>query len=59
MCMRQPLGFVDAWREREVCCLKHAQYGLRHNPRAWYHQIDEAFQEKGFKPSHADSNLYI
>lgn len=57
--MQQPLGFVSAGREREVCKLKRALYGLRQSPRAWYHRIDVALHDKGLHRSQADSNLYI
>lgn len=57
--MHQPLGFVVIGWEWEVCPLKSALYGLSQRPRACYHQIDEALQDKSLKCSHANLKLYI
>ena len=32
---------------------------MKHAPRAWYYRLDKYVQDKGFKKSTIDSNLYI
>ena len=39
--------------------LKKALYGLKQAPRSWYHSLDKYLQDKGFKKSIVESNLYI
>lgn len=37
--MRQPKGFIHQTFPNHVCKLHKALYGLKHEPRAWYHEL--------------------
>jgi histone deacetylase 1/2 len=57
--MRQPPGFVDADRPQHVCRLVKAIYGLKQAPRAWHAHLGAALSALGFRPSTADTSLFI
>jgi hypothetical protein len=57
--VEQPEGFSLTVNPDYVCKLKKALYQLKQTPRAWYYRLDKFLQDKGFKKSVVDSNLYI
>ncbi|WVZ55440.1 hypothetical protein U9M48_006100 [Paspalum notatum var. saurae] len=58
--MRQPAGYIDKSQPPNyVCKLKKALYGLKQAPRAWHTRLTNKLQELGFKPSRADTSLFI
>ncbi|KAI9192318.1 hypothetical protein LWI28_021132 [Acer negundo] len=57
--MAQPLGFIDSDHPTHVCKLKKAIYGLKHAPRAWYHELRQFLLAAGFKNSYADTSLFV
>lgn len=57
--MKQPPGSEEKHRPYNVCKLDKALYGLRQAPRGWYSRLSSKLQELGFKPSQADTSLYI
>ena len=56
--IEQPEGFQLTDNPDNVCKLKKALYGLKQALRAWYHRLDKYLQDKGFKKSTIDSNMY-
>lgn len=57
--MKQPSGYEDAYYPLHVCKLKKALYGLKQAPRAWHSKLSTKLQEIGFRPSRADTSLFI
>lgn len=57
--MDQPEGYVSPQQQHLVCKLQKSLYGLKQSPRAWYHKIDQYFQQEGFQRSEADHSLYV
>nr|GFC10530.1 Gag-Pol polyprotein [Tanacetum cinerariifolium] len=46
--VNQPDSFVDTYHPDKVYCLKKALYGLKQAPRAWYDELSNFLQSKGF-----------
>jgi len=57
--MEQPLGYVDSSHPTHVCRLKKAIYGLKQEPRAWFHRFSHFLLTVGFNSSLADSSLFV
>jgi histone deacetylase 1/2 len=57
--MSQPPGYVDPDRPHHVCRLQKSLYGLKQAPRAWYSKLSVKLQSMGFRPSKADTSLFI
>ena len=57
--MQQPPGFVERGKENYICKLDKALYGLKQAPRAWYSRLSTKLVDLGFKPSRADTSLFI
>ena len=57
--MSQPPGFVDLDNPTHVCKLRKAIYGLKQDPRAWYHELHKFLIALGFHNSHADTSLFV
>lgn len=57
--MQQPPGFEDASRPSYVCKLDKALYGLKQAPRAWYSRLSNKLIQLGFRPSRADTSLFV
>ncbi|KAE8672445.1 Detected protein of unknown function [Hibiscus syriacus] len=59
--MVQPEGFEKTGEhgEKLVCKLQKALYGLRQAPRNWYQKLQQCLCDMGFRPSRADSSLFI
>ncbi|CAM8886571.1 unnamed protein product [Rhodiola kirilowii] len=57
--MQQPPGFEDPRFPSHVCKLQKALYGLKQSPRAWYAKLSTRLHQLGFKPSRADTSLFI
>lgn len=57
--MKQPPGFVSSTHPSYVCKLAKALYGLKQAPRAWYSRLSAKLVCLGFKPSQADTSLFI
>ncbi|XP_071685432.1 uncharacterized protein [Lolium perenne] len=57
--MRQPPGFEDPSRPRHLCRLQKAIYGLKQAPRAWHARLSSVLGSIGFRPSTADTSLFI
>jgi len=57
--MQQPPGFVERGNENYICKLDKALYGLKQAPRAWYSRLSTKLVDLGFKPSRADTSLFI
>ncbi|KAE8735021.1 hypothetical protein F3Y22_tig00000483pilonHSYRG00001 [Hibiscus syriacus] len=59
--MTQPEGFEQTGDRGQnlVCKLQKALYGLRQAPRNWFHKLQQCLCDMGFRPSRADSSLFI
>jgi histone deacetylase 1/2 len=57
--MQQPPGFVERGKENYICKLDKALYGLKQAPRAWYSRLSTKLVDLRFKPSRADTSLFI
>ena len=57
--MEQPEGFVDSDHPNYVCKLNRSLYGLKQSARCWNSTLDSYLEESGYRPSGADSCLYI
>ncbi|CAM8988176.1 unnamed protein product [Rhodiola kirilowii] len=57
--MKQPPGFEDPKRPKDLCRLVKAIYGLKQGPRAWNQRLQAALSKLGFKSSMADTSLFI
>ena len=57
--MKQPPRFIDPVFPSYHCKLDKALYGLKQVPRAWYSRFSEKLKHLGFKPSKADTSLFI
>jgi histone deacetylase 1/2 len=57
--MQQPPGFVEKSKENYICKLDKALYGLKQAPRAWYSRLSTKLIDLGFRPSRADTSLFI
>jgi hypothetical protein len=57
--MKQPPGYVSLDHPSYVCKLDKALYGLKQAPRAWYSRLSAKLVCLGFKPSQADTSLFI
>ncbi|KAK1699467.1 hypothetical protein QYE76_016164 [Lolium multiflorum] len=57
--MRQPPGFEDAAHPTYLCRLDKAIYGLKQAPRAWHARLSTVLCGLGFRPSAADTSLFI
>ena len=47
--MDQPKGFAIQGKERKVCCLKKAIYGLKQAGRQWYIHLNDTLEGLGFQ----------
>ena len=56
--MQQPEGFVEKGREHLVCKLKKNIYGLKQEPREWYHKFHLFMLSQGYRRSDIDHCLY-
>jgi histone deacetylase 1/2 len=57
--MKQPPGFEDPSAPKYICRLDKALYGLKQAPRAWYSRLSTKLQDLGFRPSQADTSLFL
>jgi hypothetical protein len=57
--MCQPEGFVIPGKEKRVCRLKKAIYGLKQSSRVWNEDIDDHLQSIGFVRSMSDPCIYV
>lgn len=57
--MRQPPGYVDSKLPHLVCKLDKSLYVLKQSPRAWFARLSHKLQALGFRPSQADTSLFI
>ncbi|WVZ91380.1 hypothetical protein U9M48_037560 [Paspalum notatum var. saurae] len=55
----QPSGFTDPTHPNHVCKLNKSLYGLKQAPRTWFLRFNNFLQSLGFKPSRADTSLFI
>jgi hypothetical protein len=56
--VQQQEGFVTTGEERKVLRLRHALYGLRQAPRAWYEKLDGTLCKLGFTQSEHEHAIY-
>jgi Reverse transcriptase (RNA-dependent DNA polymerase) len=56
--MKIPPGLQVPQRNRMLCHLKKAIYGLKQSPRAWYGRLSTALFKIKYKRSAADSSLF-
>nr|GEW62269.1 copia protein [Tanacetum cinerariifolium] len=54
----QPKGFVDPDHPTHVYRLKKAHYGLKKEPRAWYHTLSRFLPENKFSKGVVDPTLF-
>ena len=57
--MKQPHGFKASRFPHHICKLDKALYGLKQAPRAWYSCLSLKLAELGFRPSTADTSLFL
>lgn len=57
--MEQPQGFTAPGKERMVCRLHKAIYGLKQASRAWWLQLDKSLKQIRFKRIHSDAGLFV
>ncbi|KAK4406515.1 Retrovirus-related Pol polyprotein from transposon RE1 [Sesamum angolense] len=58
--MEQPPGFVaQGEKQRMVCKLKKAIYGLKQSPRAWFDKFSRIIGEFGFSRCQADHSVFV
>ena len=57
--MQQPEGYAKSGKEHLVCKLCKSLYGLKQEPRQWYHKFDMFMQSQGFKHGTEDPCLYV
>jgi histone deacetylase 1/2 len=57
--MKQPPGFENPNAPNYICRLDKAIYGLKQAPRAWYSRLSAKLQDFGFRPSQADTSLFL
>jgi hypothetical protein len=57
--MKQPPGFKNPNAPKYICRLDKALYGLKQAPRAWYTCLSTKLQDFGFRPSQADTSLFL
>jgi histone deacetylase 1/2 len=57
--MKQPPGFENPNAPKYICRLDKALYGLKQAPRAWYSRLSTELQVFGFRPSQADTSLFL
>jgi histone deacetylase 1/2 len=57
--MKQPPGFENPNAPKYICRLDKALYGLKQAPRAWYSRLSTKLQDFGFRPSQADTSLFL
>jgi hypothetical protein len=55
----QPTGFVDPVHPDLVCRLHKSLYGLKQEPRAWYHCFASYLVSLGFVETKSDTSLFI
>ncbi|KAL0368250.1 UNVERIFIED_CONTAM: Retrovirus-related Pol polyprotein from transposon RE2 [Sesamum calycinum] len=58
--MEQPSGYVaQGEKQRMVCKLKKAIYGLKQSPRAWFDKFSRIIGEFGFSRCQADHSVFV
>lgn len=57
--VQQPPGFTTTHSPHHVCRLRKSLYGFKHNPEAWYEEIDSFLKSIGCICSNWDPNLYF
>ncbi|KAL0370961.1 UNVERIFIED_CONTAM: Retrovirus-related Pol polyprotein from transposon RE2 [Sesamum angustifolium] len=58
--MEQPPGYVaQGEKQRMVCKLKKAIYGLKQSPRAWFDKFCRIIGEFGFSRCQADHSVFV
>ncbi|KAK4380940.1 Retrovirus-related Pol polyprotein from transposon RE2 [Sesamum angolense] len=58
--MEQPTGYVaQGEKQRMVCKLKKAIYGLEQSPRAWFDKFSRIIGEFGFSRCQADHSVFV
>jgi histone deacetylase 1/2 len=57
--MKQPPGFENPNAPNYICRLDKALYGLKQAPRAWYSHLSAKLQDFVFRPSQADTSLFL
>nr|GEU76041.1 retrovirus-related Pol polyprotein from transposon TNT 1-94 [Tanacetum cinerariifolium] len=57
--VNQPDGFVDPYHSDKVYHLKKALYGLKQALRAWYDELSNFLESKGFSKGSIDLKLFI
>ncbi|KAL0301601.1 UNVERIFIED_CONTAM: Retrovirus-related Pol polyprotein from transposon RE1 [Sesamum radiatum] len=58
--MEQPPGYVaQGEKQRMVCKLKKAIYGLKQSPRAWFDKFSRIIGEFGFSRCQADYSVFV
>ncbi|KAK4386010.1 Retrovirus-related Pol polyprotein from transposon RE2 [Sesamum angolense] len=58
--MEQPPGYVaQGEKQRMVCKLKKAIYGLKQSPRAWFDKFSRIIGEFGFSRCQADHSVFV
>ncbi|GJZ67929.1 uncharacterized mitochondrial protein-like protein [Tanacetum coccineum] len=59
MYMEQPLGFIGPKFPDHVCKLNKTLYGLKQEPRAWFHRLSTFLTDNGFTCIRADTSLFV
>jgi hypothetical protein len=57
--MKQSAGYYSATHPGYVCKLDKALYGLKQAPCAWYSRLSSKLVQLDFRPSKADTSLFI
>lgn len=57
--MEPPPGFSAGFKEKEMCRLKRALYGLKQSPRAWFGRFTGVMKQDGHQQSNADHTLFV
>ncbi|KAK4402930.1 Retrovirus-related Pol polyprotein from transposon RE2 [Sesamum angolense] len=58
--LEQPPGYVaQGEKQRMVCKLKKAIYGLKQSPRAWFDKFSRIIGEFGFSRCQADHSVFV
>lgn len=56
---KQPAGFVDVDRPRDVCLLSKSLYGLKQAPQAWFTKFTGCLRHLGFQATRSDASLFV
>ncbi|TIC28442.1 rve-domain-containing protein [Wallemia mellicola] len=56
--MKLPPGMYENEKDKKICKLNKALYGLRQSGRIWYELLNKVLEQMGFKSSYSEPCLY-